>query len=394
MSLLDEVTTQQVVYGPDGKAYGNSAIARNAGVNQYYREDGTPYPVATPAASGMGSGDPYSQIMGQMGGATPYERIMARMTPTMNPYTGANVAIGGYDPALFNRRSGSGLINLGGGGGVRGGDSGGGFNPTPSAWDNMTDAQKAAYYAENPTMAAITRAGQKAFAYTKPGMLMGLLAPERVANSAIVASGYDPQTYTSNTGMGMGSRAGGTSYSNPQTIGIQDYANFGVVQSGQGLLSNDSPTSNSIAETGMGVNAAGQTVSNDATIAAQDAAIFGESAGSSSESSSKIVCTAMNQEYGFGSFRNAIWLKYSESKLTKAHEAGYHALFLPLVDFGFKQGDGKMNLMVRKFLESCARHRSLDLRAEMRGTKRDPIGRAYRFVLEPLCYAVGKFKGY
>ena len=102
----------------------------------------------------------------------------------------------------------------------------------------------------------------------------------------------------------------------------------------------------------------------------------------------------MNQEYGFGSFRNAVWLKYSESKLTKAHEVGYHALFLPLVDFGFKQGDGKVNLLVRKFLESCARHRSLDLRAEMRGTKRDPIGRAYRFVLEPLCYAVGKFKGY
>jgi hypothetical protein len=334
--------------------------------------------------------------MPNQAGLTPYQRIMGQMMPTMNPYTGVGQAIAGYDPALFNRMRGSGLINLGGGGGGGmgggggGGDSAGGFtNP----FSNLTPAQQAAYYAENPTMAAITRAGQKAFAYTTPGMLLGLLAPERVANSAIVASGYDPQTYTSNTGMGMGSRAGGTSYSNPQTIGIQDYANFGVVQSEGGLLS-DSPTGGTIGETGMGVNSAGQTVSNDATIAAQDAANFGESAGSSSSASSKIVCTAMNQEYGFGSFRNAIWLKYAERKLTKAHEVGYHALFLPLVDFGFKQGDGKANLMVRKFLESCARHRSLDLRAEMRGTKRDPIGRAYRFVLEPLCYAVGKFKGY
>lgn len=56
---------------------------------------------------------------------TPYERIMGQMTPTMNPYTGAGVAIGGYDPALYRRMSGSGLINLGGGGGGMGGGGGG-----------------------------------------------------------------------------------------------------------------------------------------------------------------------------------------------------------------------------------------------------------------------------
>lgn len=120
----------------------------------------------------------------------------------------------------------------------------------------------------------------------------------------------------------------------------------------------------------------------------------GESGGGGDGGGGKIVCTAMNHEYGFGSFRNAIWLKYAQSNLTKAHEVGYHAIFLPLVDFGFKRGNGRINLMVRNVLESCARHRSLDIRAEMRGTKRDPIGRAYRFILEPLCYAVGKIKGY
>jgi hypothetical protein len=59
---------------------------------------------------------------------TPYQRIMAQMTPTMNPYTGAGVAIGGYDPALYRRMSGSGLINYGGagGGGMGGGGMGGG----------------------------------------------------------------------------------------------------------------------------------------------------------------------------------------------------------------------------------------------------------------------------
>jgi hypothetical protein len=209
MSLL-EATTQQVVYGPDGKAYGNPAIARNAGVNQYYREDGTPYPVATPAAVGMGNADPYSQIMGQMGyGSDPYSRIMAQMTPTMNPYTGAGVAIGGYDPALYNRRSGSGLINTGrGGGGGAGGAGGsgggsGGFESVPSAWDNMTPAQQAAYYAANPNMAAITQFGQKAFGFTTPGMVQNYFVPEFVANMSARAMGYDP----ANLSYGGASRA-------------------------------------------------------------------------------------------------------------------------------------------------------------------------------------------
>lgn len=121
---------------------------------------------------------------------------------------------------------------------------------------------------------------------------------------------------------------------------------------------------------------------------------YGESPSSSSSGSGggggKIVCTAMNEAYGFGSFRNRIWLKYAKDNLTKAHEVGYHTLFLPLVDIGYKK-DVKV---VRKALEHIARHRSADLRAEMRGTKRDNLGRMYRFVLEPLCYVVGKLKGY
>lgn len=128
--------------------------------------------------------------------------------------------------------------------------------------------------------------------------------------------------------------------------------------------------------------------------AASDAASAAASGGDGGGGGGKIVCTAMNHAYGFGSFRNSIWLAYSEKHMTKAHEAGYHALFLPLVDFGFKRGNGKLNIAVRKTLEWIARHRTKDLRAEMRGTKRDLNGRAVRFILEPLCYAVGKLKGY
>ena len=75
----------------------------------------------------------------------------------------------------------------------------------------------------------------------------------------------------------------------------------------------------------------------------------------------KIVCTAMNAEYGFGSFRNAIWLAQSKD-LDPAYEKGYHALFLPLVTYAYKSGE------------------------------KNALQRILRAVLEPICYVVGKVK--
>ena len=100
----------------------------------------------------------------------------------------------------------------------------------------------------------------------------------------------------------------------------------------------------------------------------------------------KIVCTAMNEAYGFGSFRNKIWLTHSAKHLTKAHQVGYHALFLPLINLGYKK-DYKF---VRDCLENIARHRTVDIYYQNKGSKRDLLGRIYRFALEPLCYVVGK----
>lgn len=113
-----------------------------------------------------------------------------------------------------------------------------------------------------------------------------------------------------------------------------------------------------------------------------------DTSSASSSSSSKIVCTAMNTSYGFGSYRQAIWLSYSEKNLTKAHEVGYHTIFKPLVKLGYK----KNNKIVRAILENIARNRTADLRAEMQGKKRNTLGRIYRAILEPTCYIVGKYK--
>jgi hypothetical protein len=117
----------------------------------------------------------------------------------------------------------------------------------------------------------------------------------------------------------------------------------------------------------------------------------GGGGGSGSSQKSKIVCTAMNNAYGFGGFRNAIWLKYAADHLTKEHEVGYHTIFMPLVDRAYNRGD-KNNMFLRKVLEHIARHRSADIRAELRNGKRDKIGRIQRAFFEPLCYIVGKIK--
>ena len=97
----------------------------------------------------------------------------------------------------------------------------------------------------------------------------------------------------------------------------------------------------------------------------------------------KIVCTMMNESYGFGNFRNKIWLKQSKG-LAPEYQKGYHILFLPLVRMA------KTNKTIKKVLEHIAVHRTIDIRQESRG-KTHILGRLYRKVLEPICYWVGKY---
>ena len=95
----------------------------------------------------------------------------------------------------------------------------------------------------------------------------------------------------------------------------------------------------------------------------------------------------MNDSYGFGSFRNKIWLRQSKT-LPMEYQLGYHALFLPLVKFSKRKG--LINKAVKKVLEHIAVHRTIDIRQEARG-KTHMLGRVYRKILEPICYWVGKY---
>ena len=113
----------------------------------------------------------------------------------------------------------------------------------------------------------------------------------------------------------------------------------------------------------------------------------GGEGGSSSGGGKSIVCTMMNDFYGFGSFRNKIWLEHSKS-LAPEYQKGYHKMFLPLVAYARK--NGVTNKIVRKTLEHIAVHRTIDIRQESRG-KTHLLGRVYRKILEPICYLVGKY---
>ena len=105
--------------------------------------------------------------------------------------------------------------------------------------------------------------------------------------------------------------------------------------------------------------------------------------GADRDDKGKIVCTMMNESYGFGSFRNKIWLKHSKN-LVPEYQIGYHKIFLPLVRLS------KTNKLLKKTLEHIAVHRTIDIRQEARG-KRHLLGRIYRKILAPICYWVGKY---
>ena len=89
-------------------------------------------------------------------------------------------------------KAGAGLENLA----AKTGSSGGSSTQEPSAWDKMSDKEKAAYYAENPRMAAVTQFGQKAFGFTGLGALQRGLFPDFVARQGMIARGVDPDYYS------------------------------------------------------------------------------------------------------------------------------------------------------------------------------------------------------
>jgi hypothetical protein len=133
---------------------------------------------AAPADDGVAGGmtgaskAAFDYLMGNAASSAPaggIANLAARSTPGVgadnmyayDPVTGTflrNPNVPGA--ATSGSRIGTSLADFGGGGGYTD------FNP---GWTNMSDAERAAYYAENPTMGAITRAGQPALGFLPGG---------------------------------------------------------------------------------------------------------------------------------------------------------------------------------------------------------------------------------
>jgi hypothetical protein len=67
---------------------------------------------------------------------------------------------------------------------------------TNSGWSQMTPTDQAAYYAANPTMAAVTQTGLNALGLTSIGTLQNAIDPIGVAQSHTIAQGIDPSLAT------------------------------------------------------------------------------------------------------------------------------------------------------------------------------------------------------
>jgi hypothetical protein len=121
------------------------------------------------------------------------------------------------------------------------------------------------------------------------------------------------------------------------------------------------------------------SVANDKTFVANNYIVHNKGDGDS-----KIICTAMNNMYGFGSYRNALWMKYQSSHMAaEEYELGYHKLFMPLVN--------KMptNKYIKVFLERVAKNRTVNLRKEMRGQKTGIEYKLFKYAVRPLFFVVG-----
>jgi len=119
------------------------------------------------------------------------------------------------------------------------------------------------------------------------------------------------------------------------------------------------------------------SVANDKTFVANNYIVHNKDSG-------KIICTAMNQMYGFGSYRNALWMKYQKSHMAaEEYELGYHKLVMPLVK--------KMptNKTIRTALERVAKRRTINIRKELRGQKLPLYYRSMKYTVRPLFFAVG-----
>jgi hypothetical protein len=216
------------------------------------------------------------------------------------------------------------------------------------------------------------------------------LAALQAERNASPTNGFTPtDTITGDTGSWTNPASGVDTSTLSGSTGTTDAS---VSSDGSGGLSFTSDETGTVSGTDYGNGYSGWDDGTGNEVGYEDP---GGDSGSSDSGGGKVICTAMNADYGFGSYRNAIWLRYAALNFSDKPEMelGYHALVLPMLKIR-KKWYGKP---LYAWLKHVAVHRTADLKAEMYGKERDRIGQVWRFFLEPLCYVTGilinKLKG-
>jgi hypothetical protein len=278
---------------------------------------------------------------------------------------------------------------------------------TSGAIAQQTGTVGGQYLGANPYLEAALRPGQEAATRAYEQAISGTRS--QAAGAGRYGSGAQTQLESlsqQNLANALANQAGQAAYQNyAMERGLQQQAALAAPQLAQSQYADIQQLAN-VGKTAEGYSQAELQAAIDRynfeqnkpyqKLAAYLGAAYGAPMGQVSTSQTqqsgggKIVCTAMNAEYGFGSFRNAIWLAQSKD-LDPAYEKGYHTLFLPLVNYAYKSGQkNALQRILRGVLEHIARHRTADIWKQKRGKNRDNLGMVYRFILEPICYVVGK----
>jgi len=202
----EESSTAVIVYGPDGKAYGSPAQAKAAGVSnptmsppagvpisypgrQPYTSAPMPY-IPTPSSGGRNR---YAEIMSQFGQSQPFS-FFGMPSGGFNPY--ASDYTGGFTPyqRTFTPQP---IVNpveptvpmVGGG-------RGGADREGPSAFSQMTPAERAAYYAANPTEGKIALGFQDLLGNaTLMGQIGKYFGADGFYDSRLEKLGLDPESF-------------------------------------------------------------------------------------------------------------------------------------------------------------------------------------------------------
>ncbi len=108
-----------------------------------------------------------------------------------------------------------------------------------------------------------------------------------------------------------------------------------------------------------------------------------------SNADGKIICTTIYETTGLTDWKekSRLWNKHLNKHLTKYHQIGYHALFY---QFTLLMKKYKLIFKLGKYMTV---QRSKDLEAVMNNKQRHLPGMIVRYIFEPICYLIGKFKG-